>query len=359
MINRRDFLKTSILGLSSSIIWPHHGRFPLFQEWPVSETLGRNCTGGIINIRNRPSPTSEIVKSVYEDTIVVWLKEVIGENPAGRSSRIWIETPEGYIYSPVVQPVKNLLNPLVFNLPETSIGKGMWVEVTIPYVDLYLANPPARSPWLKEIPKPRLYYSQVVWVDDIQVNSEGATLYQVNELYGTYGDIFWAAGEAFRQISSEEISPINPDSEEKKIAVNLNQQTLSCFEGSREVYFCKIASGAIFNASGNSVDEWSTPLGPHPIWRKLVSIHMSGGSTGAGWDTMGIPWTCLFAGTGVAVHSTFWHNGFGERLSHGCVNARPDDAKWIFRWSLPSVAIDPGDITVQMPGGTIVEVVEI
>jgi hypothetical protein len=45
--------------------------------------------------------------------------------------------------------------------------------------------------------------------------------------------------------------------------------------------------------------------------------------------------------------------------SHGCVNARPEDAKWIFRWALPQVNYDPGDVTVSMPGGTIVEVSEL
>ncbi len=39
-----------------------------------------------------------------------------------------------------------------------------------------------------------------------------------------------------------------------------------------------------------------------------------------------------------------------------CVNASPEDAKWIFRWSLPQVPYDPGDVTVEWPGGTKVSV---
>jgi lipoprotein-anchoring transpeptidase ErfK/SrfK len=85
---------------------------------------------------------------------------------------------------------------------------------------------------------------------------------------------------------------------------------------------------------------------------------MSGGSSGAGWDTPGIGWTSFFAQGGVAIHSTFWHNNFGVPVSHGCVNVLPEDAKWIFRWTLPQVAYDPGDLTVSMPGGTTVEVIE-
>ncbi|NOY98449.1 MAG: L,D-transpeptidase [Chloroflexi bacterium] len=61
---------------------------------------------------------------------------------------------------------------------------------------------------------------------------------------------------------------------------------------------------------------------------------------------------------GVAIHSTYWHNNYGVPTSRGCVNARPDDAKWIFRWTQPVVPYDPGDVTVSMPGGTLIEVTE-
>jgi lipoprotein-anchoring transpeptidase ErfK/SrfK len=73
----------------------------------------------------------------------------------------------------------------------------------------------------------------------------------------------------------------------------------------------------------------------------------------------GIGWTTLFASGGIAIHSTFWHNNFGVPMSHGCVNSTPVDAKWIFRWVDPPVEYEPGDVTIAMPGGTIVEVIEL
>jgi lipoprotein-anchoring transpeptidase ErfK/SrfK len=283
---------------------------------------------------------------------------VIGDAPAGVLSRRWVETPQGYIYAPSVQPVRNNPNTPLTSLPGSGDQKGMWVEVTVPYVDIVQESPPARSPWLKEITQPRLYYSQVMWVNDIKTNSQGKVIYRVDEKYGTYGDVFWANAEAFRPVSDEEISPIHPDVEDKRIVVDINHQVLICYEENQEVYFCRISSGAKFDFEGKPLDEYSTPIGPHPIWRKLVSIHMSGGGTGSGWDTPGIAWTSLFVGEGVAIHSTFWHNDFGTPRSHGCVNASPEDAKWIFRWTTPAVSYYPGDITVQMPGGTVVDVVE-
>ena len=87
---------------------------------------------------------------------------------------------------------------------------------------------------------------------------------------------------------------------------------------------------------------------------------MSGGTTGAGYDLPGIAWTSIFSTGGVAIHSTFWHNNYGDPVSHGCVNCTPEDAKWIFRWIMPEVVYDPGmlDVTVSGQPSTSVEVVE-
>jgi hypothetical protein len=358
MISRRKFLQNCSACAGAVILrpWIEWGNFQ--NEWPEGSMLGRNCVGGIINLRLRPTADSQIIKELYEDSIVVWLREVIGEAPPGVLSRTWVETPDGFLYAPGVQSVKNSPNIPVSSLPESQGEKGMWVEVSVPFVDLVLINQAASSPWFKAVSKPRLYYSQVIWIDDIMVNEQGNAFYRVVEKAGSYGDVFWAAAEAFRPLTLEELAPIHADVIEKKVVVNLNHQTLSCLEGNNEVYFCRISSGAKFDYQGTPVDEWATPIGPHPIWRKLISIHMSGGGTGAGWDTPGVSWTSLFAGNGVAIHSTFWHNDFGSPRSHGCVNALPEDSKWIFRWTMPTVSYNPGDITVQMPGGTTVEVIE-
>jgi lipoprotein-anchoring transpeptidase ErfK/SrfK len=105
------------------------------------------------------------------------------------------------------------------------------------------------------------------------------------------------------------------------------------------------------------VDKWSTPLGDHPISRKLIALHMSGETTGD-WPAVG--WTSIFAPGGVAIHSTYWHNYFGIPRSHGCVNCAPEDARWVWRWVYPFVGLEPGDIDVsaQWPpvGGRVVVV---
>lgn len=354
MISRRDFLKLGVFSVGALLIRPWLNWDWLISDWPDAERLGRNCTGGWIEMKLRPTSNSPTVKKVYEDTVVVWLREVIGE--ARSVSRRWVETPEGYLYAPYIQPVYNRPNHPVGSLPETSLGQGMWAEVTVPYVDIYPEKPPC-SEWLRSVSHPRLYYSQVLWIDDIRTNAAGQVLYRVNEKYGNCGDTYWALAEAFRPITQEELSPIHPDAMDKRIVVDLNYQTLSCFEGNREVYFCRISSGGKYDYQGNPVDKYATPVGEHLPWRKSISIHMAGGSTGAGWDTPGIAWTTLFDPNGAAIHSTFWHNDFGVPRSHGCVNATPEDAKWVFRWALPYVPYDPGNVDLSGPGGTVVSVI--
>jgi lipoprotein-anchoring transpeptidase ErfK/SrfK len=321
---------------------------------PETGQFGR-VTSGMVEVKSRPDTDSNTVAKVYEDAVVPWLREVVGHRPY-RSNQRWVETSQGYIWAAELQPVKNLPNTPVNRLPETSLGPGMWAEVTIPYVDLILANPPARSPWLKEDQTPRLYYTQVIWIDEIRQDEQSQIWYRVNERYG-YGDIFWAKAEGFRPLSQEEVAPIHPEAENKRIVVHISHQTLSCFEGKEEVHFALVSTGYRSDINGNRTEKWETPLGVRPIWRKLISVHMSGGTTGGGYDLPGVSWTSLFEGNGVAIHSTFWHNNFGEEMSHGCVNAAPEDAKWIFRWTNPIVSNDPGDLTVGMPGGTLVEVV--
>ena len=48
-------------------------------------------------------------------------------------------------------------------------------------------------------------------------------------------------------ITEEEVAPVSPqvDPAEKKIIVNITYQTFSCFEGNREVYFCRASTGLL------------------------------------------------------------------------------------------------------------------
>ena len=107
------------------------------------------------------------------------------------------------------------------------------------------------------------------------------------------------ADEAFRSLTTDEISSIYLLAEEKRIVVNIDYQTLSCFEGKTEVHFARISSGAQYDALGNRVDVWETPVGEFPIWRKAISLLLSGGSASAGWSLPSVGWVSYSLGRGL------------------------------------------------------------
>jgi lipoprotein-anchoring transpeptidase ErfK/SrfK len=206
----------------------------------------------------------------------------------------------------------------------------------------------------------RVYYGQLFYIDQIKVNEDEQVFYRVNPNYFGGVDMFWVPAEAMRPIAENELVPISPEVENKKIIVDISHQSLSCYEGVREVFYCRVSTGAKFDMYGNAVDKWSTPVGMHKVTRKYISLQMSGGTTGAGYDLPGIGWTSIFVTGGVAIHSTFWHYDYGVPRSHGCVNVLPEHAKWIFLWSQPQVSYATGvnDITVTGDQSTPVEVRE-
>ena len=359
--NRRDFIKLVGGVAGYAALRPFNKVMPLSQ-FPNTEHLGR-IVDGRWALMATPNYADRKIRDLYTDDIIPWNREVVGARNTDFINQNWVETSDGFVQSTYVQPVKNLPNTPVTEVPA---GKnGFWAEVSVPYVDFVLENEHPSSPWIQgamDGGRPtRLYYSQVMWVDQVKKSDvTGNMIYRINEKYGSYGDIFWAEGAAFRPLTPEEVSPIHPDVDPttKRVKVNLTYQTLSCFEEEREVFFCKISSGAKFDAYGNPVDNWSTPVGDgHRTWRKTLSIHMAGGTVSGGYDTPGISWANFFS-EGVAIHSTFWHNDYGVPRSHGCVNASPENSKWIFRWTTPTCSLDEDDITVGMPGGTQVDVIE-
>ncbi len=367
--SRRDFIKMAGLGLGALAFQsrPKLGRSGpgeqsvVLPQFPAGENLGRVAV--LPNfystaLKSQPNENAPTIRNVSQDEIVVWQRDVVGTNVAGRANRRWAETPDGYIYAVDLQPVRNVANAPVTAIPG---GKaGFWAEVTVPYVDLMM--PPGAAPIspaikydLENSQPIRLYYSQVIWIDQVGAGPNGGVLYRLNELPGHgygYGDIFYADGTAFHVLTDDDVTPINPhvDPATKKIVVDATptRQTLSCMEGNSEVYFCRVSTGY--------GDKFSTPTGDQATAWKIFSVHMAANTgSDSGYDTMAVPWPVFFnTNAGAAIHGAFWHNDFGVRRSHGCVNCSPEDAKWIFRWSLPALSLDQSELRLTWPsvGGT-------
>ena len=356
-LSRKNFIKLLGLGITSVGIKPI---FDVYQnsDFPDYDRLGRVCIIGRVDIKAAPFEGSETVGVMYEDAVFPWYREVVAKEPNyNLFNQRWIEIPDGFVFADNIQPVKNIPNQPVDALQPSSFGKGMWAEVTVPYADVILVNGPSSNSWVHSridqgLPL-RVYFGQVYYIDQIKADEYGGVYYRANPNYYGGVDMLWVPAEAMRPIPTEELSPINPNLEDKRIIVNVKKQSLSCFEGNIEVFYCRVSTGLPY-------ENMATPIGTFLISRKFISLQMSGGTSGAPYDLPGIGWVSIFATGGVAIHATVWHNVFGAPKSHGCVNALPDDAKWIFRWGLPHTPYDPGMVDISISGdkSTTVQVIE-
>jgi hypothetical protein len=53
-------------------------------------------------------------------------------------------------------------------------------------------------------------------------------------------------------------------------------------------------------------------------------------------DHEAVPFVLSVYGS-IALHAAPWHDRWGEKVSTGCVNLAPSDARWLFGWSEPRV----------------------
>lgn len=111
---------------------------------------------------------------------------------------------------------------------------------------------------------------------------------------------------------------------EKLIEVDISDQKLYMKEGDRNVASFLVSTG-----------KWSpTPTGEWRIWTKLRYARMKGGSKALGtfYDLPNVPYT-MYYNQGYGVHGAYWHSNFGQPMSHGCVNMKPEEAGIVFNWA--------------------------
>lgn len=339
--SRRDFIKLSGLALAGAALPTRRPPQspPTRPSWPANTPLGR-VTANRIRLISRPHVDGERLDYRYLDDVFPVIRSVVGQGFYPHN-HVWFETPDGYAYSSWVQPVKYAPDEPLAVAPK----EGVYVEVSAPYLDAHV-KPDSESPVAY-----RLYYGSTYQIIARIVGPGGEVWYRINDENGVqmYGQATY-----LKRILESEFAPISPGVADKSVVVTLSQQSLSAYEGKTEVFRARIASGRTYFGDDGSTVGSLTPAGEHPLWSKRASRHMTGGTPENGYDLPGVPWVCYFSGNGAAIHGTYWHNDYGTPKSAGCINCRPEDAKWLFRWTLPEVPYVPGNITVQWPGGTTV-----
>jgi lipoprotein-anchoring transpeptidase ErfK/SrfK len=124
------------------------------------------------------------------------------------------------------------------------------------------------------------------------------------------------------------LTPASPpvSASNRWIDINLSSQSLAAYEGDLPVYWASVSTGT----------RWTpTVTGRYHIYLKVRSQTMSG----PGYRLPNVPHVMFFY-KAYALHGTYWHNNFGQPMSHGCVNLRTEDAQWLYEWSGP--AVPPG-----------------
>lgn len=118
----------------------------------------------------------------------------------------------------------------------------------------------------------------------------------------------------------------HPDSDQlprlrvrKEIVVELDQQVVKAYEDGRLVRVVTVSTG---------LPGTPTVQGEFSIYRKLPSQTMRGPD----YYLPDVPWVMYFY-QGYGLHGTYWHDNFGQPMSHGCVNLPTAEAAWLYQWA--------------------------
>lgn len=120
------------------------------------------------------------------------------------------------------------------------------------------------------------------------------------------------------------------------VAIDLYEQTLVAYEDDTPIFATLVSTG---------IPPFDTNEGLFEVWASITQDPMSG-ATGApeAYALQLVPWVMYFDG-GISLHGTYWHDLFGYRQSHGCVNLTVSDAKYIYEWFADTEPDDAGAIT--------------
>jgi len=336
---RREFLKlgsAALLSLGQAAL--SHTRayagpsdYEEFDHPP--KPLGRIISWSAQGVYTSPTIQARRVAWKNHDEVIPLHASLTGEAP-WPSNPVWYQTAGGFIHSGYVQPVENAIQSKI----ATVVRKpGIWAEVCVPYVEAHWD--PNSSGVMR-----RLYYGTVYRVVNAVKDDLGEWWYQLQE------GLTWNAGgpyvpaRAMRYLSPVDLAPVSPRRQDKWIEINLQEQSLICFEDDIPVFKTRVASG---------VWDTATPRGEFTVLYKRHTQRMIGDD----YDLAGVAFPVYITQSGVAIHGTYWHNDYGRPHSHGCLNVTSDAARWVFRWVDPTIPYTQHTQLAKTQQGTRVVVV--
>jgi L,D-transpeptidase catalytic domain len=107
------------------------------------------------------------------------------------------------------------------------------------------------------------------------------------------------------------------------VHVDLKEQVLTAYEGEKLVFTTLVSTGRRGHATG---------VGTFRVQQKVAHTAMD--SERERYFVDEVPFIQYF-NSSQGFHGAFWHDRFGNVMSHGCVNLSIEDASWLFQWSNP------------------------
>jgi lipoprotein-anchoring transpeptidase ErfK/SrfK len=318
-ITRRDFLKLGGLALASLAFTPFLPEITEFEDIDLVRVAYHS-----VSVFSKPDDKSQIVGTWNRDELVHVYGTVQAPTPI--FNPIWYRVFGGYMHRAHLQQVRIHYNPPLTSIPDTKL----LAELSVPYVTIYRYN--QLNGWTQDY---RAYYSTIHWITGIDTGPDGNAWYRLQDEADE--SMYFIPTPQLRPISPDEITPLSPEvpAGNKRIDVNLKTQTLVCYEKGEAVLTADVSTG-VFGG-------FDTPTGQFNVLDKLPSRRMHGSDRFASEEEnvlAGVPWCSFFTEKGHALHGTYWHDNFGLPMSHGCVNMRTEEAKWLFRWCTPSAGFD-------------------
>ena len=232
-----------------------------------------------------------------------------------------------------------------FNFVSVTQIQGDWAQIDEEqWVPLEALSEPVRASWFAgvELPQGGLAFPMAWTLRHLRAATQpGGEESPLNPFMYRYTrvSIFGCVridGKCWYQIGPDQwvhqykvaiASPIARPAEvdtQKWIGIDLYEQVLTAYEGELPVFTTLISSG---------LQQWPTNEGVYHVWLRRQNGSMSGAFQRPDFYSLQeVPWTQYFDES-IAIHGAYWHDGFGFRRSHGCVNASLTDAKWLFEWA--------------------------
>ena len=119
---------------------------------------------------------------------------------------------------------------------------------------------------------------------------------------------------------------VGPLDKDKSIEVNITRQRLFAYERGRLARTFLISSGTY---------KYPTPIVETKVLQKIpVKTYRwsYGPNHPDNYNLPGVKWNMRVYGN-YYIHGTYWHNNFGHRMSHGCINLSNSNADWIYHWA--------------------------